>query len=100
VSPDDRAFLLDVALSDWTRWRAICGAAPWRKKLNNFELSEVDAQFACMDRAMRDLISVSQQRAAEAPNAEPHPTGHLNGDRAIQSLPAAPTGPPASRVAH
>jgi hypothetical protein len=71
VSPDDHAFLLDAAFRDWAQWRATYSAAGWRRKLNNFELSEVDALVGRMDRALRDCMSVRRQRPAEATSAAP-----------------------------
>jgi len=72
VSPDDHAFLLDAAFRDWSQWRATYSAAGWRRKLNNFELSEVDALVGRMDRALRDFMSLQRQWPAEAASAEAH----------------------------
>ena len=72
VSPDDCTFLLDAAFRDWAQWRARYGSAGWRRKLNNFELSEVDALVGRMDRAMRDFMSVRQQQLVHATHAARH----------------------------
>ncbi|HWI12223.1 MAG TPA: hypothetical protein VNU48_12895 [Burkholderiaceae bacterium] len=72
MSPDDFTFLLGAALRDWAEWRARFGTAGWRRKLNNFELSEADALVERMDRAMRDFMSVQQQQFADATHAARH----------------------------
>jgi hypothetical protein len=95
VPPDDYAFLLDAAFRDWARWRSTFRAAPWRKRLNNFELSEVDALAGRMDRALRDFMTVAQQ-SAEASGVAASAPDTLSGHRAGQSSPAAAPGLPAT----
>jgi len=73
VSPDDRTFLLDAAFRDWAESRACFGTAAWRRKLNNFEVSELDALVGRMDRAMRDFMSVRAQPPANATRAAREP---------------------------
>ena len=96
MSPDDHTFLLDAAFRDWAQWRAGYGTAGWRRKLNNFELSEVDALVGRMDRAMRDFMSVQQQQPAGATHAARHAAertqplepGFLNGFARTPETPA------------